>query len=65
MNGPMQKAWATLQARAAMHGFELHRVDVAGGAVRLFLSYDNQVRELTGIDELEALAMHVAALPSL
>lgn len=56
------KAWATLQARAALRGLSLIRTDPADGRIRLFLG-DGQgaVRELFTVDDLEALALHVGA----
>ncbi len=56
----LPKAWATLQARAALHGLALVRTDPADGPVRVFVQRGGVVRELYCIDELEALAAHVA-----
>lgn len=56
----LPKAWATLQARAALAGLAVFRSDPADGPVRLFVQRGSAVHELRSIDDLEALAAHVA-----
>ena len=58
MSGP--KSFETLRARAALAGLQLLRTDPADGWVRYFVLRRNTVRELTTIDDLEALLGHLA-----
>ena len=56
----LAKAWATLTARAALVGLAIFRTDPADGAVRVFVQSGASVRELRTVDDIEALAAHVA-----
>lgn len=54
------KSWATLQARASLAGLSVVRTDPVDGPVRVFVLKAGAMRELLNVDDLEALAAHVA-----
>ena len=56
----LQKAWSTLQARAALRGLCLFRSALTDGPVRVFVQRGSALREVVTVDDLEALASQVA-----
>ena len=55
------KAWATLQARAALAGWQLWRSDAADGPQRFFAGRWGMVRVLGDLDEVERFLEKVGA----
>ena len=56
MSAQSEKAFSTLRAKLAQHGFSAYRSESANGAAVYFISRWGRVREFNSIDTLQTFA---------